>query len=641
MPSQLPPNANEIQQRAFDKRERDRTKRNHFIQTLMFGTAFCRRLERKLKEFIRTGKVDRLDEDSLFSAQSLQKDPGLAVVKDNIVKLTQTIHDWHQDESFEIGIDTLRESLRKVYNIDALEGRHELKRKVSARLDRLLYRLSVHIAEASTRGVGQSSIWANIATAVWARESSKKPYWPALCLGILSVEEQRQPWYEALTLRNEERLPEKLRVQLVAARHKCEQAQKKQSTGTNFFLVEFMGTHEFIWIRENDIIEDFDVENDPNLLQINKKKRQGRHGASSIVGTKTYKDGLEECTAAVNEFEVLLADAVEYETDDEGGEEEDQSYSYRALSQPDDEADIESGRGYSVSDWAVTSYDVDEANYLLVHEGAVDIANIGKKPPKKKAVVVKKKPEVSPKVSKAKDAELDKKRKHRTKERAKALKANKKSKTLNTEGEEEENPLVNDKRTRATAIVNAYLGRSALLENFKGFATQSVASLSVSTVDSVGLLGMTLAFRALTGELTMPDDNGEGAKRRRPWEGVDTEASESASERASQLAKQVDILTSEIERVHQEINRRRVLTEETIARRKEMATQVDLNEETARQNFFKKKKKSTPSKPNSVLVEVAMNDADEDVEDGESTGHAPSEDVAMDDAIQEVEVIQS
>lgn len=54
-------------------------------------------------------------------------------------------------------------------------------------------------------------------------------------------------------------------------------AWKQQSQGfadPQTFLVEFLGTHEFIWVRESDIIEEFDVNEDPNQNDNTPRKLQ-------------------------------------------------------------------------------------------------------------------------------------------------------------------------------------------------------------------------------------------------------------------------------------------------------------------------------------------------------------------------------
>ena len=95
------------------------------------------------------------------------------------------------------------------------------------------------------------------------------------------------------------RLPEALRTQLSAGKRKAEQALKRQGEGLadpqSFFLVEFLGTHEFIWVRETDIVESFDPDDDPNnKAQAAKKKRANNSRGSSLIGSKKYQAAIEE-----------------------------------------------------------------------------------------------------------------------------------------------------------------------------------------------------------------------------------------------------------------------------------------------------------------------------------------------------------
>jgi PWWP domain len=149
------------------------------------------------------------------------------------------------------------------------------------------------------------------AAAIWARESAKKPFWPALVLGILAPDDQKEDWHWALTARNEMRLPEALRTQLTTGKRKAEQALKRQGEGLadpqSFFLVEFLGTHEFIWVRETDIVESFEPDDDPNnkAQAALKKKRPNQSRASSLVGSKKYQAAIEEAGQCI-----FLADSI-------------------------------------------------------------------------------------------------------------------------------------------------------------------------------------------------------------------------------------------------------------------------------------------------------------------------------------------
>ena len=82
----------------------------------------------------------------------------------------------------------------------------------------------------------------------------------------LAPDDQKEDWHQSLTERNESRLPEKLRSDLSVAKRRAEQGLKKTGSDLmSYFLVEFMGSHEFIWVKESDIIENFDPDEDVNI----------------------------------------------------------------------------------------------------------------------------------------------------------------------------------------------------------------------------------------------------------------------------------------------------------------------------------------------------------------------------------------
>merc|ERR1712151_847449 len=97
------------------------------------------------------------------------------------------------------------------------------------------------------------------------------------------------------------------------------------------------------------------------------KKKKTRSGSSNVIGSKTYIRALEECTWANEEFENVIQDAFDYNTEDENDEEE-MNYSYSLLCRSDDEADDEDDHGYGYDEISMSMSDVDEANWLLSHE---------------------------------------------------------------------------------------------------------------------------------------------------------------------------------------------------------------------------------------------------------------------------------
>jgi len=64
--------------------------------------------------------------------------------------------------------------------------------------------------------------------------------------------------------------------------------------------------------------------------------------------------------------------------------------------------------------------------------------------------------------------------------------------------------LSHDKRLRAAAISKSYVSRVSQQMKGKSLAFGSMMSIPAAMIDSVGLMGMSLAFRAACGEFKMP-----------------------------------------------------------------------------------------------------------------------------------------
>ena len=278
----------QVLKKAFIRREKERQKRLESSGVLVLSDTFTEKMAARMLEFLQSGGlVDKLDTEPII-AQAEQRGTDVDIVVQRLRNYQTLMLEVVQTPNVEYTVEAFYKDLRKCYTEDVLEDDPVLRKKFANRLDRLFWKYAIPLHEANARGVTQSSIWGNIAAVIWARESSKKPYWPALCLGILPPPAQREGWHDAVTERNENRLPDRLRTQLKVAKRRCEQAQKRLSM--SYFLVEFMGTHEFIWVRETDIIENFDPEEDPNknLKPTGKKNRSARSVTNSVVGSQMY-----------------------------------------------------------------------------------------------------------------------------------------------------------------------------------------------------------------------------------------------------------------------------------------------------------------------------------------------------------------
>jgi hypothetical protein len=622
---------------AIAKRQQDRKKRL-VVSGLTIMTGKCaERAGESLKSFIDSGGcVDRLDKKPIFGEDAEDDDEDIDVVVDNLKRVLKRLETVAVSGE-EYGVDEFDRDIKRCYTEEVLENNPALRMRIGHRLDRFLGKIVVPIHEASSRGVTQSSTWGCMAAAVWARESSKKAFWPALVLGIMAPEDQREEWHNALTERNEGRLPDKLRAQLMTGKRKSEGAIKRQSLGQlepqSFFLVEFLGTHEFIWVKESDIVENFDPSEDPNThgsMHGGKKKRNSRSNAANVIGSKMYASAVEEGRWALEEFELQLQDTCgdPAEEEDDGAE---MNYSYSILCQSDDEADDEADDvDYEKR---ISTMDVDECNELLATEGLLDFTAVGRKNAKKRAQALKKqkadaekkkkldkvKKHKEDQLKKKKDGkakeretkkelkDLEKKRKKRGREREKALKGSaKKTKKPRTsslgpedakKGSTGRRNVIAGKRDRATAIVEGYLTRVGRQQNYKSLGLGGVMTIPAALVDSSGLLGMALAFRAASGELPMPDESGNQDKNLKPWDAIDVDSKKTEEERTECLEKQIALMEKEVLRLRSSTAKRRKLCEEAIRVRDDVEDGIAGEDKRARQNPFKKKKAvMTPEK---------------------------------------------
>jgi hypothetical protein len=83
-----------------------------------------------------------------------------------------------------------------------------------------------------------------------------------------------------------------------------------------------------------------------------------------------------------------------------------------------------------------------------------------------------------------------------------------------------------------------------------------VLTIPSSTIDSTGLLGMALAFRAAAGEIPMPDD---AESKFKPWDAIKADAPKSSVDRNKRLEKRLDLLQKKLEEVKSTTVRRKVM----------------------------------------------------------------------------------
>jgi len=654
----------------YSKRDEDRKNRIATTSATVISVPCLQKTAAAINRFIEMdGRVDKLDEDAIFHNDTLDDDGDMDEVVENLRGLQHKLATYANNEQ-DLTVEELDGDFRRCYMGDLFESKPSLRIRVSHRVDRLKGKIIANIFEANSRGVNQSSVWGCMAAAIWARESSKKPYWPALVLGIMAPEEQKEDWHATLTQRNERRLPEKLRTDLHAGKRKAELAIKRQNAGNaeqnSYFLVEFMGTHEFIWVKESDMIETFDPDVNPNKSvaagNVTKKKRSSR--STDILGSETFATALEEGRWALEEFEMQLNDTCGDLVDEDEDDEQETNYSYAVLCQSDDEADGEDAARRSEIEHEMTLSETEEANELLAGDGLLDFSVEGRKNAKKRTTALKKKKAEAEKATKKEKGgrskkskskkshalerdkdkdekrehrELERRRKKRTRERERVLKEGSSKKKRLSEGDDKvpsrstsggkRNPLA-DKSGRASAIVKAYLMGIAEKEDLKPLGLSGVMTLPAAQLDSTGLLGMALAFRAAAGELDMPE-SGEPASTAKRWENIDVNGPVSAKEREENLLKQKSLLEEEIERLKAATLKRKELREVALAEKRLVQEEVAANDRAVRLMLEKKSRKRHAKKAPKVEDADAekMVETDTDKKDTEVDTVASQEDV--------------
>lgn len=442
----------------------------------------------------------------------------------------------------------------------------------------------------------------------------------------LAPDDQKEDWHQSLTERNESRLPEKLRDDLSVAKRRAEQGLKKTGSDLmSYFLVEFMGNHEFIWVKESDIIENFDPDEDVNIAaaagNVTKKKR------STAFNSKQMSDAIEEGRWALEEFELQLNNTCGDRSDDEG-EFDESGYTYDSLCQSDNEADE-----MNAVHMKENKADIDELNELLAQDGLLDFSIEGRRKAKAKAAAIKKenaligkvrakpgpKPKSGPKQIDAakftKQQELEDKRAQerrvkRSREHDKLLKdlerKVKKAKSNTIEKKTSPNEVLN-KRGRAEAIAKGFLMRRCVNNpSYTGAAFQPT-----STVEPSGLLGMALAFRAAAGEVSYLDSSGLPVKE--VWESIDTDSPVESAERCKRLREQMELIAKEIVKEDADTERRLALVAEAEKARSAAQQRIIDAESDVRSTFVVKKKTPPKKKGEKVLrmkteVEVKTDD---------------------------------
>ena len=210
-----------------------------------------------------------------------------------------------------------------------------------------------------------------------------------------------------------------------------------------------ISTHEntqqrFTWVRESDIIEQFDPDEDIDSVGNSGNKKKKHHTRDHRHNPQTERlrlKAVEEGRWALEEFEMQLNDTCGDLYLSDVDEEEEDGYSYEVLCQSDDEEDeeMQSASAPAVASSAHSGADDDtersiadeeEITELLATEGMLDYSAAGRKIAKKRMAAIKKqkldKEKAAQKKKKAeqdrkKKAEQDKKKKAEQDKKKKAL----------------------------------------------------------------------------------------------------------------------------------------------------------------------------------------------------------------------------
>ena len=186
IPSDTPPHSPDegtsLLHSTFTTRAKARNERLPQIASTYLSSQAMLKVKTALAQFVEIGgKADKLDENTVLG--DVDNATGdVAAFIESIRALINSIS-WYIEDSLEYTVLELYQDVKKCYS-DVFQNDISKKTKIIQRLDRILGKVFVPIQEANYRGVNRSSIWGCCAAIIWAREGEKKPYWPAIVLGM-------------------------------------------------------------------------------------------------------------------------------------------------------------------------------------------------------------------------------------------------------------------------------------------------------------------------------------------------------------------------------------------------------------------------------------------------------------------------
>lgn len=166
----------------FTTRAKVREERLPQISSFLLGSQVKLKVKMALEQFVEMGgKADKLDENTVLGDVDNATEDIAAFIE--LIRALITSIGWKIEDRQEYTVLELYQDVKKCYS-DVFQNDISKKTKIIQRLDRILGKVFVPIQEANYRGVKRSSIWGCCAAIIWAREGEKKPYWPAIVLGM-------------------------------------------------------------------------------------------------------------------------------------------------------------------------------------------------------------------------------------------------------------------------------------------------------------------------------------------------------------------------------------------------------------------------------------------------------------------------
>jgi hypothetical protein len=157
----------------------------------------------------------------------------------------------------------------------------------------------------------------------------------------------------------------------------------------------------------------------------------------------------------------------------------------------------------------------------------------------------------------------------------------------------------------------------------KSLALSGVMTMPSAQIDSTGLLGMAIAFRAAAGELDMPESS-DPVLKAKPWENIDVNGPKTSMEREKALLEQKSLLEAEIQRIRAATQRRKELKEAALVEKLEMEAEVAATAGAVRLSMEKMPRRKSAKKIKVEKPDAEKKAAEAGAVNRETEGSAPS-----------------